>query len=684
MPALPTIRSAWRRLEAFLLPERATPPPLPAVVVALVGALVGLVVAFSDPGQRVEWALYDRATRQAFLGSAPAEGIVVVAIDEASVAELGLPLPWPRTVHAALIERLSEAGARTIVFDVIFDLARDAGEDRALAQAIAAAGNVVLATAHNRIDDRAYSLEQWTDPLPELAAAAAGVGVANVPLDPDGVARRSPLTFGGRPVLALAAARLQPGFREPDDLTGARLIPFRGPPRVGVRTYSYYQALEPEEALPPGALADQVVLVGLSLASPADLENPVEHVPSPLARLTPAVELHARQLGALLEGRRVADPFAPPAATAGLCFALAALAAGALFAFGPLGGAGAVLGIVALQGCVAYAALAWSGVRLPVAAPTLTLAALALTVTTYRFSLAQRQRRMIRRAFEHYIAPVVVEEILADPRRLRLGGDSYEATVLFSDLVGFTAIAERLSPMELRDCLCRYFHAMTTVLLEERATIDKFIGDAIMAFFGCPVRDADHPLRACRAVLGMQRALDELNQRESMHGREPLRMRVGISTGTVVAGNIGTDDIFNYTVLGDTVNLASRLEGVNKAYGTRALIGEDTLRRVEAAVEAREIDWIRVQGREQKVGIYEIAAMAGGLPPRRRALFEAYREGLGRYRDREFARSRVAFERALELDPQDGPSRTFLRRLAKFGETPPGPEWDGVFALLVK
>jgi adenylate cyclase len=665
----------------ILFPDDGTVRLLPAVTVALVGSATGLVVGLSDLGQRVEWALYDRATREAFLDAVPSSDVVVVAIDEASLSEVGLPLPWPRTLHAALIEQLSAAGARTIVFDVIFDLARDADEDEELARAIAAAGNVVLATAHSRIDDRGYSLEQWSDPIPGLRAAAAAVGVANVTLDPDGVARRSALTLGGRPSLALVTARLQPGFHEPDELDTPRLIPFRGPPRLGVRTYSYYQALEAETALPRGAFEGKLVFVGLSLTSPADVQNPVEQVPSPVGSLTPGIEIHARQLAALLEGHWVSDPFAAPAATGGLCLALAVPAAGALFLLGPLGGAGAVLGVVALLGGGAYGALVWSGVRLPVAAPTLTLAILAAAVTTYRLALAHRQRRMIRRAFEHYVAPVIVEEILADPRRLKLGGDTYEATVLFSDLVDFTAIAEGLSPAELRDCLSRYFHAMTTALLAERATIDKFIGDAIMAFFGCPVRNPEHPLQACRAALAMGEALDELNRLESARGRGPLRMRIGINTGPVVAGNIGTEEIFNYTVLGDAVNLASRLEGVNKEYGTAILIGEDTFGRIGSALETREIDWIRVKGRTRPVAIYEVAALAGALPSSRTVVFEAYSQGLARYRARDFVGARSAFERALERDPSDGPSRTFLGRLEEYQAAPPGPHWDGIFSL---
>jgi adenylate cyclase len=656
---------------------------LPAAFVALAGTLVGLTLALSDLGQRVEWALYDRATREAFWDGPAPEGVVVVAIDEPSVAELG-PLPWPRSVHAALIERLSAAGAQTVVFDVIFDQPRDATEDAALAEAIRAADNVVLATSHSRIDDPVYSIERWLDPLPELTAAAAGVGVADVTLDDDGVVRRSALTFGGRPVLALAAARLQPGFQEPDDLATRRLIPFRGPPRFGIRTWSYYQALDQERSLPPDALAGQVVFVGLSLASPADLENPIEHIPSPVALLTPGVEVHARQLGGLLEGRHIADPFASRAATAGLCLFLAALAAGALFALGPIGGVSSALGLVGLLGAAGYLALAGADVRLPVFAPALTLASLAFAVTTHRLVLAQRQRRMIRRAFEHYVAPAIVEEILADPRRLKLGGDTYEATVLFCDIVDFTAIAEKLSPAELGDRLSEYFRAMTEVLLAERATVDKFIGDAIMAFFGCPIRDPDHPLRACRAALAMTRALEDLNRVESRPARAPLRMRVGINTGPVVAGNIGTEGIFNYTVIGDAVNLASRLEGANKEYGTGVLIGGKTFAGVGPAVEAREIDWIRVKGREQPEAVYEVAALAGALDPERRAVFDDYREGLERFRAREFASSRAAFERALERDPSDSPSRTFLRRLEQYEQAPPGPEWDGVFSVTTK
>jgi len=298
--------------------------------------------------------------------------------------------------------------------------------------------------------------------------------------------------------------------------------------------------------------------------------------------------------------------------------------------YGLLALAGGGLALVA----AAYVALAYASARVPVIWPVLTATLVFGTTAAYRFALGQQERRLIRRAFQHYVAPAIVKQMLDDPSRLQLGGEAHDLTVIFTDLEGFTTIAERLTPEVLRATLSVYFKAMMNVLLPERATLDKFIGDAIMAYFGCPIPDAAHPQQACRAALAMQRRLDLLDEEWGRAGTPQLHMRIGINSGVAVAGNMGTDEIFNYTIVGDCVNLASRLEGVNKAYGTRTILGADTWSRVRGQFEVRELDWIRVKGKAKPVAIYELLAEEGRLAEDDRAVRDWFASGLAAYRDR--------------------------------------------------
>lgn len=290
---------------------------------------------------------------------------------------------------------------------------------------------------------------------------------------------------------------------------------------------------------------------------------------------------------------------------------------------------------------------------------------------------------MIKRAFQHYVAPAIVEQMLNDPSRLKLGGEEYEVTVLFSDLEGFTTLSELLTPAELSTHLGGYFKEMLDELLAERGTLDKLIGDAIMVYFGCPIADERHAVQACRGALAMQRRMIDLNARWGAQNLPRLRTRIGINTGRAVAGNMGTDTIFNYTILGDCVNLASRLEGVNKEYGTLTIVGEDTWSRVRDAFEARELDWIRVKGKRRPVAIYELAAETGALDQARRDVFGRFAEGLALYREGRWREAAAAVQGALALDGADGPSLTIASRCAYYLEHPPDA-WEGVHVMKTK
>lgn len=672
---------AFTRLRTFLFPDRGVLLRAPYVTVATAAIVVGVLIAFAPPLLRVEWNLYDLYLRRLARDANPAPSVLVVAIDEPSFAEIGLPWPWPRSLHATLVDRLVEGGARTIAFDVLFDAsASNPEDDAALADAMQRAGNVILATDLASIDDRNYSLTQWTDPVDTLAKAATSLGAVRIPYDPDGVLRRAVLSIDQRPTLPLAVAQRQPGFTPPDRTSDARLFAFNGPPRQGIVTVSYYQALDPS-ALPPDIFRNKHVIIGRSLAAPP-IDETQDHFTTPVAVRMAGAEIHATVTDALLRGHFIADPFGAGGPLLLLCLAVGGLFAAIAFRLGPVASPVVAAVAIALLLGAEYVLLS-RGVRFPAVAPTLVLTSVYAMTASYRFGLVTSERRLIKRAFQHYVAPAVVEQMLNDPSKLSLGGEEYEVTVLFSDIEGFTTLSERLSPAQLTAHLGGYFKAMLDVLLAEHGTLDKLIGDAIMVYFGAPVRDADHAAQACRAALAMQRQMVELNARWEAAGLPRLRTRIGVNSGRAVAGNVGTDTIFNYTLLGDCVNLASRLEGANKEYDTLVLVGEDTWERLDGAFEGREVDWIRVKGKTEPVAIYELAAVKGQLDERRRATFDAFAQGLTWYRDGRWSEALASFERALAIEPADGPAKTFATRCAENLQSPPAA-WEGVHVMKTK
>jgi adenylate cyclase len=678
------LERALERVEHVFLPASGALNALPWAFATIAGGILGVTLTFSDTAQRLEWATYDRLTRAVTSRNAPAPGIVVVAIDEPSATELGQPWPWPRQWHARLIDQLARGGARAIVLDIVFEgPGTDPEGDEALVRAVHAAGNVVVGSDLVETGDRAYDLTQWVEPFPELAAAAAVVAAARVTPDPDGVVRRAALSTEGRLGLGPAGAKLA-GLPLPPDPERPRLIGYNGAPRVGVRTVSYYQALDADTMLPRGVFDGKVVFVGRALSiAPADAVP--DHYPTPIGLRTSGVEVHASLFDTLARGREVRDP-AGDLRALGLVLLLVALVGG--FALRPLT-PGVGLATVGIAGLALLAAAWWmlgwaSPLRVPVLGPVLTLAATYATTSAYRFAVGARERRTIRRAFQHYVSPAVVDLLLRDPSRLKLGGEDCFVTVLFTDLEGFTAFSEHLGPEDVRARLSEHFTEMVDALLDERATLDKFIGDSVMAYFGAPLPDPAHVPHACRAALAMQARMAALRARWCAGGMPRVRMRVGINTGPVVAGNMGTSAVFNYTVIGDTVNLASRLEGVNKAYGTGIIVGERTRADAGDGFVFRELDAIRVQGRAQPLSIHELVGLTGQVDAATMDVLLAYERGLAYYRAQDWPAAQDAFTSALAADPADSPSAIMLKRAREYATSPPPGGWDGVYGMRSK
>jgi adenylate cyclase len=327
--------------------------------------------------------------------------------------------------------------------------------------------------------------------------------------------------------------------------------------------------------------------------------------------------------------------------------------------------------------------------------PLLVLSLNYTGLTVYHYLTEERERKKIKGAFRHYVAPLVVEEMLKEPERLKLGGEEKTLTVLFSDLEGFTGYSERYTPDEMINILSDYFEKMAEQIFAHRGTLKEYVGDELMAIFGAPLEQADHAQRACAAALAMRERLQALQIEWTEQGCPPLksrlvdcpllRARTGINTGPMLVGNIGSRLRFAYGVLGDHVNLGSRLEGLNKVYGTNIIMGENTARMVEGAFQLRDIDLVRVKGRQRPLRIYELLAASGNsIPAELKQALTCYAAGLEAYRQQSWQEALALFERSLKFRPQDGPSRTMAQRCRNFIQTPPAADWDGVFEQIDK
>jgi adenylate cyclase len=283
--------------------------------------------------------------------------------------------------------------------------------------------------------------------------------------------------------------------------------------------------------------------------------------------------------------------------------------------------------------------------------------------------------------FGSYVDPGVVEQLVRDPNAIRLGGEKREATVFFCDLAGFTDMSEQVSPEELLVLINRYLEETSDCLLAHGAYIDKYIGDAVMAVFGAPQRLPNHAEAAGRAALAAQEVLTKLNVELSAKYGRTLRMRIGLNSGEMIVGNLGSERKRNYTVLGDAVNLASRLEGANKEFGTAILVGEETTRRIGDALVLRPLTRLRVKGKKRAVEVSELVGVPGQLTPQQEAFLAAYRPAFAAYAARRFAEAAEGFAEAAKVEPNDRMTQALLADALQLAHTPPPSDWEPVLTL---
>jgi adenylate cyclase len=653
--------------------------------------------------------------------------------DGARVIALDLLFPEPEdAISPELRAAAGTALAATQDPQLRRALAQFTGDDPdgVFAAALRAAGNVLLPVAfafqgapedtpvlaaqvYQRLDQSrsqpAFPLQPARALLPiaPLAEAAAGLGHVDIAFDDDGEPRYDylALPFAGDFVPSLAvrlAARwlgvpwpkvglaLGDGVRIasrfiPTDPAMRLVVNYYGPAGT-IPTYSFADLVGGR--LAPGLFRDRIVLIGASFIGIAD------SYPGPFGNTPiPGTERLANIVDTVLSGDFIRENPPPwPMIVFGLVALLAAIS-GLAAACLPtrLAAAGGVASIAAWAGGAQLAFV--HGLWLPLVAPTAALAAATGGVVLFRYGFVDRQRRFIQAAFRHYLAPDLVNTLAEHPERMHLGGETRMLTLMFADIRGFTAVSERFkaNPQGLSRLINRGFLSpMTSVIMARRGTIDKYIGDCVMAFWNAPLDDPDHADHACAAALAMLAELDRTNRDLAAEaeaagdaGFQPLQIGIGLNTGECVVGNMGSDERFSYTAMGDAVNLAARLEGQSKTYGPSIILGEAT-RAAAPEWAALELDLIAVKGKAEAVRIYTLLGDAAyARSPEFVALAEAHAAMLTHYRARDWAAARAALQRG--RDPRlDGLYDLYAERLAWFAANPPDPDWDGVFVALTK
>jgi adenylate cyclase len=466
-------------------------------------------------------------------------------------------------------------------------------------------------------------------------------------------------------------------------LDGSTLINYTGP----YRTYSQYSMWDVMSgALPPNTFRDKIVLVGATAVGIGDIRTTPFQGQNTLYM---GVEVHANIIDNLLHSQEKGRGFLQRGPHEEMIDIGFILLFGVVFGFlfsriTPLYSTILVIVTLLAFGWFVYFSFASKGQWLSFVIPAATLAANYVGITSVRMVREESEKRKVRKTFSQYLAPGVIELMEKDPEKyLSMGGEMKELTILFSDIRGFTTISEKLTPNELVQLLNEYFGQMTEILFATNGTLDKFIGDAIMAFWGSPVPQEDHAFLSCSCALQMVSGLAELNQKLQRAGRPPIGIGIGLNTGLVNVGNMGSERRRSWTVMGDNVNLASRLEGITKEYHVQLIISEATYRHVASQFVCRELDKIRVKGKTLPVNIYELMDVEDN-----RALHQSLLNGfdgaMHEYRQQNWNRAAELFAELLAQFPDDGPTQIFLERAIEFSENAPEGEWDGVYVMKTK
>jgi adenylate cyclase len=682
-----------------------------------------------------------------------AKPVTIIDIDEKSLAKLG-QWPWPRTRIADLIADLTRLGAVVIGFDIVFaepdrlnpdvaaDTIRNLDEETRAKLRTLPSNDQIFADAMRRSrvvlgeSGLPYVLSEFDNTLPVtglamlgeppqpflvdfpgllrnvhvLEQAAAGRGLFTIKPERDGIIRRVPMMMQAQgatmPSLSFEILRVATGTDTifiKSDKAGVKSIAVKGfeiPTDRNGQLWVHFARRDPsiyvsasdvlEGRVAPERIARKLVLIGTSAVGLLDLKT------TPIDPVMPGVEVHAQVLESALTRAVLSQP------NYGIVVELcAAILLGLLvIAFAPLFGPVSLVAVGALFASL-LVGTSWyfywqHRLLIDFTYPLLSTTTLYLTLIFSSFVREQAQRRQIRSAFSQYLSPALVEQLAQSPEKLVLGGEEREMTIMFSDMRGFTSISEsyKNDPQGLTALMNRFLTPLSNAILNRKGTIDKYMGDAIVAFWNAPLDDSAHQLNACEAALDMLERVDALNQARELEAKEsnrpfiPLNVGVGLNTGRCVVGNMGSDMRFDYSVFGDSVNLASRLEGQSKEYGFPIIVGSKTALAVKDRFAILELDFIMVKGKKEPEVIY---AIAGREDTAHSGRFQRLRnltiEMLACYRSRDWEGALAAIERGRNTDDAGALEllyNLYEVRIRDYQENPPPEDWNGAFALLTK
>lgn len=643
----------------------------------------------------------------------PLEEILIVKIDEKSVRDFNRKISeWPRSYYAGAIKNLKEAGAELIVMDM--DLSKPSfngkGEDEVLAGAIYDANNLVLA--------RYITQGQHVLPMSSFRNGEVGEGFINNLVDPDGVLRSIPLvslemdeetgSLAPHLSLSLETARLYlyPNETHPLDLSspdlfkmadisipypeGKMMINYAGPSGT-FKSISFSDIYNKKFDEP--SVKGRIVLIGnthpayhdyfmtpfiATNLSPVSFE--AKEVIKEASIEMPGIEIHANAIQTILKKGFIKMPDKRVMLS---LIVLSGIICTFIFILLDVKPVLALVYYIFLSAMIVYVSYILFG-RYQIMVEIVPLEGILsfayVTGVAYHRVLAMREKAQVTRTFGHYVSYQVVDRLLKEPELVRLGGEKKELTVLFSDIRGFTTISESLDPESVVNLLNEYLTAMTKIVFKYDGVLDKYMGDAIMAFYGAPIEMADHADKACLTALEMIEELKELQVKWKETGVPVIDIGIGINSGQMVVGNMGSDVRFDYTVMGDSVNLGSRLEGTNKQYGTRIIVSEFTRKIINSKLNFRELDLVRVKGKKEPVRIYELMSEKDAQP----SFLEAFERGLTSYREMDWDGAESLFQQALSVKPEDGPSSIYIKRCLEYKKTPPSADWDGVYEMKTK
>ncbi|HTX17411.1 MAG TPA: CHASE2 domain-containing protein [Bacteroidota bacterium] len=668
--------------------------------------------------------------------------VVLVTLTQNSDASLPVHFPYPRSYYARAIRNLNAAGARVIGIDLSFEDPDEHGtaNDDELRETIRKYRNVVVAGKTEIRNDEATIHRANENYHSIFYSADSSVGVVYVPNDEDGIYRRykaiakDPGADVYLPTFAFALLnkwlhlpsttvcrdegkyfvlgnRIIPKYDDVSILVNYHGLAGKTFPQIDIadilddKTFKTNEEIklkadintfdDPDVGLLySNTFRNKVVLIGPAFPESKDIfPVPIAEKERPDDNLMYGVELHANALQTLLHQNYIVRPPAAMEILYTFFFSLVSfLVVSAFkqikwkFEF--------VLEIVALLfvGGEVYAIImiadglfASRNLLIPVVPPIAAVFANYVGSAVYQYLTERKQKVMIKGMFSQYLNPHVVNELIAHPEKLKLGGERKELTVLFSDIAGFTTFSEKLPPEELVLVLNEYLSAMTDIVFKHDGTLDKYEGDAVMAFWGAPIELDNNALHACNAALEMQERLVDIRAKWRAEGKPNVHVRIGLNTGEMVVGNMGGTGKFDYTVIGDSVNLGSRLEGANKEYGTYIMASERTQQLVKDYFLFRELDLLVVKGKTKPIKVFELLGKKeNGVTEQKIAAVEAYHRGLELYRHRQFTEAIEEFTKAISIDPFDSPSKLYIARSKSLFTSPPPPEWDGVFILKTK